>query len=68
MAVVLLPKLDLPPMGYDTALYVALQAAQKIAMVGNDPELTEGPDGRQAISGQFGDGRARRGDQGGKGV
>jgi hypothetical protein len=47
MAVELLPKLGLPAMEYDTALYVALQAAQKIAMAGNDSELTEGPDGKR---------------------
>jgi hypothetical protein len=45
MAVDLLPKLGLPAMECKTALNFALQAAQTIGMDGNDPDLTEGPDG-----------------------
>jgi hypothetical protein len=45
MAVDLLPELGLPAIEYKTVLNFALQAAQTIGMDGNDPDLTEGPDG-----------------------
>jgi hypothetical protein len=45
MAVDLLPRLGLQAIEYKTALDFALQAAQTIGMDGNDPDLTEGPDG-----------------------
>jgi hypothetical protein len=45
VAVDLLSRLGLPAMEYDTVLYVALLAAQKVGMEGNDPDLTEGPGG-----------------------
>jgi hypothetical protein len=53
MAVELLPVLGLPAMEYDTVLYVALQAAQKIGMDGNDPDLTGGPDTRAPTASVF---------------
>jgi hypothetical protein len=43
----------LPAMEYDTVLYVALQAAQKIGMDGNDPDLTGGPDTRAPTASVF---------------